>query len=117
MNYAKFPDQYISSYITSLNIRLPERVKEKSSSKENEELKKINELLSKNKTFDTGIQYLKKYIQVHPEFSPIEYFTSLNYDQKFIHMVVNTLEGNNKARRTPGKDGRGEEASQNAKNN
>lgn len=39
---------------------------------------------------------------MNPDFSPIEYFTSLGYDQKFIAMVMNGLEG--KERKTPRKD-------------
>lgn len=73
----------------------------RSQTKENEELKKINELLSKNKTYETGIVQLRKYVEKHPEFSPVEYFTSLNYDQKFIAMVVKSLEGT--SRLTPSK--------------
>jgi hypothetical protein len=49
-------------------------------------------LLSKTKSFDLGITQLKKYIIQHPEFSPLEYFTSLNYDQKFISMVIGALD-------------------------
>jgi hypothetical protein len=67
-----------------------------------DELKKISDLLSKHKTFDTGILHLKKYSQMNQDFSPIEYFTSLGYDQKFIAMVMNGLEG--KERKTPRKD-------------
>lgn len=39
---------------------------------------------------------------MNPAFSPLDYFNSLNYDQKFIEMVMNGLEG--KERRTPRKD-------------
>lgn len=48
---SKFPDKYISSYIQSLNVKQPEKPRAKSHIKENEELKKINELLSKNKSY------------------------------------------------------------------
>jgi hypothetical protein len=34
-------------------------------------MKKISELLSKNKTYDTGILHLKKYMQQNQAFSPI----------------------------------------------
>lgn len=56
-----------------------------------DELKRICDLLSKSKTFDTGILHIKKYCQMNQDFSPIEYFTSLGYDQKFITMVINGL--------------------------
>jgi len=39
-----------------------------------------------------GIVHLKKYIETHPNFNPYEYFTSLNYDQKFIAMVIKAIE-------------------------
>lgn len=45
---------------------------------------------------------MRKYVEKHPEFAPVEYFTSLNYDQKFIAMVVRSLEGTQ--RLTPAKD-------------
>ena len=45
---------------------------------------------------------LRKYVEKHQEFNPVEYFTSLSYDQKFIAMVVKSLEGT--PRITPGKD-------------
>lgn len=50
-----------------------------------------------------GIVQLKKYIENHPNFSPYEYFTSLNYDQKFIAMVIKTLDGIQNQRLTPSK--------------
>jgi hypothetical protein len=56
-------------------------------------LKKINELLSKNKSYESGIAMLKKYTERHPEFNAEEYFTSLNYDRKFIQMVIGSLDG------------------------
>jgi hypothetical protein len=31
---------------------------------------------------------------MNSDFNPVEYFTSLNYDHKFIQMVMNSLEGN-----------------------
>lgn len=99
---ARFTDRYISNYLNSLNVRVPERPRMKSQAKENEELKKINELLSKTKSYETGIAQLRKYVEKHPEFAPVEYFTSLNYDQKFIAMVVRSLEGTQ--RLTPAKD-------------
>ncbi len=110
---SRFPDRYIASYINSLNIRQPEKPRNRSQQKENDELRKINELLSKTKSFDAGISQLKKYIAQHPEFSPLEYFTSLNYDQKFISMVINAIDGL-PSRKTPLKDERPSE--QNSEN-
>lgn len=69
---------------------------------EDEELKKINELLSKTKSFDIGIVELKKYQSNNPDFNPAEYFTSRGYDQKFIMMVLTALE-TRKSKRTPTK--------------
>jgi hypothetical protein len=88
-------DIWISNFINALNVRVPERgVRGRSAqSKENEELKKINELLSKNKSYESGIAQLKKYTEKHPEFNAEEYFTALNYDRKFIQMVVGSLDG------------------------
>jgi hypothetical protein len=93
MMESRFPDRYIASYLNALNVRMPERPRVRSQAKENEELKKINELLSKTRSYETGIAQLRKYVEKHPEFVPVEYFTSLNYDQKFIAMVVRSLEG------------------------
>ena len=56
-------------------------------------MKKINELLSKNKSYESGIALLKKYTERHPEFNAEEYFSSLNYDRKFIQMVIGSLDG------------------------
>ena len=36
---------------------------------------------------------LKKYTEKHPEFHAEDYFTSLNYDRKFIQMVIGSLDG------------------------
>ena len=36
---------------------------------------------------------LKKYTEKHPEFNAEDYFTSLNYDRKFIQMVIGSLDG------------------------
>ena len=49
--------------------------------------------MSKNKSYDNGIVLLKKYTERHPEFNPEEYFTSLNYDRKFIQTVIGALDG------------------------
>jgi len=38
---------------------------------EDENLKRINDLLSKSKTFDAGIVELKKYMNANPTFNPI----------------------------------------------
>ena len=46
-----------------------------------------------------GIAQLKKYIEAHPNFSPYEYFTSLNYDQKFIAMVIRMIDGRQQQQR------------------
>lgn len=51
MMESRFPDRYIASYLNSLNIRVPERPRGRSQARENEELKKINELLSKTKSY------------------------------------------------------------------
>ena len=40
---------------------------------------------------------LKKYTEKHAEFNAEEYFTSLNYDKKFIQMVVGALDGQRKS--------------------
>lgn len=71
MMESRFPDRYIASYLMSLNIRVPDRPRVRSQAKENEELKKINELLSKTKSYEAGIVQLRKYVEKHPEFSPI----------------------------------------------
>ena len=65
-------------------------------------MKKINDLLSKTKTFDTGIAELRKYMTANPEFIPVEYFISRGYEQKFIVLVMNALE-NSRPKRTPTK--------------
>ena len=39
--------------------------------KEDENLKLINDLLSKTKTFDTGILELRKYMTINTLFSPV----------------------------------------------
>lgn len=38
---------------------------------EDENIKKINELLSKSKTFDAGIVELRKYMTLNPNFIPV----------------------------------------------
>lgn len=91
MSEARYPDNHIASFISSQGIPYPE----KGRPTQNEEMKKINELLSKNKTFDSGVEKLKKYVEMNPDFSPLEYFTNLNYDHKFINMVMSALEGHN----------------------
>ncbi len=63
---SRFPDRYIASYLNSLNIRVPERPRGRSQARENEELKKINELLSKTKSYEAGIVQLRRYVEKHP---------------------------------------------------
>ena len=85
MSESEYTDDHISSYIKSLHIPYPEK------NNVSDDLKKINELLSKTKTFDAGIDRLKKYMDIDQDFNPAEYFNGLNYDQKFINMVMNAL--------------------------
>lgn len=85
-----------------MNIKRADKGNNSNLPREIEDLKKISDLLSKHKTFETGILHLKKHCQMNQNFSPVEYFTSLGYDQKFIAMVMNSLEG--KGRKTPRKD-------------
>lgn len=71
-------------------------------------------MLSKTKSFEVGIAQLKKYISLHSEFNPLEYFTSLNYDHKFISMVISAIDGPKpQTRKTPLKDEKGEQTSEN----
>ena len=51
-----------------MGIPCPENVE---TIKEDENLKLINELLSKTKTFDSGILELKKYMAMNTLFSPV----------------------------------------------
>lgn len=98
MAEAQSSDRWIADYILSLHVKRPERVRGRSQGRaENEELKKINELLSKNRSYESGISELKKYTEKHPEFNAEEYFTSLNYDRKFIQMVMGSLDGHRKS--------------------
>lgn len=94
MQQAKYQDSYIAPFIQTMKIRQQDKSDMGRKGRiDNDELKKISDLLSKHKTFDTGILHLKKYCQMNQDFSSIEYFTSLGYDQKFIAMVMNGLEG------------------------
>ena len=74
----------------------------------------INELLSKTKTFDSGITELKKYSTLNPLFSPVEYFNSRGFDQRFIMMVMNAIQGRS-VKRTPTKRELRDEKSQNSR--
>lgn len=72
---------------------MPYPEKNKPSQKE-EELKKITELLSKYKTYEAGIGLLNSFLDQNPEFQIAQYFSNLNYDNKFINKVLNSLESN-----------------------
>lgn len=89
MSQSRFTDNHISQYIQSMGIAYPENIEKMA--QEDENLKKINELLSKSRTFDTGLSELRKYMATNPHFIPVEYFTSRGYEQKFIIMVMNAL--------------------------
>ena len=65
----KFEDKFIAEYISSLNVKLPEKPRARSQYKENDELRKINELLSKSRSYENGIAQLKKYIERNPHFN------------------------------------------------
>ena len=98
MQQSKYTDNHIYAYFNAIGVPYPESTE--TFQQEDEELKKINELLSKTKTFDRGIAELKKYQLSYPEFNPAEYFTSRGYDHKFIVMVMTALESR---KRTPTK--------------
>ena len=51
---------------------------------------------------------------VHGQFNPVEYFNSRGFDQRFIMMVMNSLEGR-VVKRTPTKRELRDEKSQNSK--
>lgn len=74
-------------------MKVPYPEKNKPSQKE-EELKKITELLSKYKTYEAGIGLLNSFLDQNPEFQIAQYFSNLNYDNKFINKVLNSLESN-----------------------
>ena len=74
-------------------MKVPYPEKNKPSQKE-EELKKITELLSKYKTYEAGIGLLNSFLDQNPDFQIAQYFTNLNYDNKFITKVLNSLESN-----------------------
>ena len=59
-------DKWISNFISSLNVRVPERGRGRSQPNQDLELKKINELLSKTRSYESGIAQLKKYTEKHP---------------------------------------------------
>ncbi len=72
---------------------MPYPEKNKPNQKE-EELKKITELLSKYKTYEAGIGLLNSFLDQNPDFQIAQYFSNLNYDNKFITKVLNSLESN-----------------------
>ena len=112
MNQCKFNDNHLGAYFSFMGIPYPENAD--NACPEDEELKKINELLSKTKTFDHGIAKLKLYMTSNPDFQPNEYFTSRGFDQKFIIMVLTALDPR-KGKKTPTKREIREERSQNAR--
>lgn len=59
----------------------------------NDDLKLINELLSKSKTFREGILRLKDYMDRNRTFNLGLYFKQMNYESKFIELVMKELEG------------------------
>lgn len=52
-----------------MGVAYPENIEKLA--QEDENLKKINDLLSKTKTFDTGVAELRKYMSSNPEFIPV----------------------------------------------
>ena len=62
---SRYPDKHIASFINSLNIRPVERRSRSQIHRENDDLRKINELLSKNKSYEAGVGQLKKYLDKH----------------------------------------------------
>ena len=69
MSQSKYCDNHVGAYLSYMGIPYPDNA-EQIAAPEDEELKKINELLSKAKTFDNGIAQLKIYIVKNPDFQP-----------------------------------------------
>lgn len=69
MSHSKFTDNHISQFIQFNGIAYPENIQKMEQDDEN--IKKINELLSKSKTFDAGIVELRKYMVANPNFIPV----------------------------------------------
>lgn len=69
MSQSRFGDNHIAQYIQFMGVAYPENIE--GLAQEDENLKKINDLLSKTKTFDTGVAELRKYMTANPEFIPV----------------------------------------------
>lgn len=69
MSQSRCTDNHVSQYIQFMGVAYPENIEKLA--QEDENLKKINDLLSKTKTFDTGVAELRKYMSSNPEFIPV----------------------------------------------
>lgn len=77
MSQSRFRDNHIAQYFQFMGVVYPDNIE--NLAQEDESLKKINDLLSKTKTFETGVFELRKYMSANPEFIPVEYFISRGY--------------------------------------
>ena len=48
-------------------------------------------MLSKIRTYDSGIKLLNSFLEQYPDFQIAKYFADLNYEPKFIDKVLSTL--------------------------
>ena len=53
-------------------------------------------MLSKSKTYDTGINQLSTFLDKYPEFQITQYYLQQEYDHKFIARVLASLESRQK---------------------
>ena len=95
---SSLPDETIGKYFpfhidSSIVWASPYPEKPQFTEKE-EELKRISEMLSKLRTYDSGIKLLNSFLDQHPDFQISKYFTELNYEPKFINKVMGSLESN-----------------------
>lgn len=51
-------------------------------------------MLSKIRTYDSGIRLLNSFLEQYPNFPIAKYFADLNYEPRFIDKVLETLETN-----------------------
>ena len=88
MGISEYLNQFVQQNQThSTYSSLQPSYKTLTSTQTDEELRMINELLSKSKTFKEGIKKLKDYITKNRSFNVGKYFKQMNYEARFIELV------------------------------
>ena len=75
-----------------------------SSFQSDNDLRVINEFLSKEKTFKEGIRKLKEYREKNKSFNILKYFKQMNYSSNFIELVQSELEKESNERQLESRD-------------